>query len=165
MAIEILKTPQGSPDSGIFNLPPAFDTTKFAAEWVEEGMVEMKKQRQSLIGCNATADGWEVWKAKPKDSVTTVSTSRGKKFVLMCRDRKLQNDVNAMFGNVSKNAIRREIKGETVAGDIQQDPGMLTEQRLRGELRGEAGYTDGQGDTEPNRLSHEEKNLTATEVT
>ena len=130
MAIEILKRPQGEADAGMFNLPPSFDKTKFAAEWVEKGQVAFKQQRQNLVGCNATADGWTVWKADKMDEPTQVTGSGSKTFVLMCRPLDIQKKVNAMFGNVSKNNFNREVGGETVAGAAKQDPGILTETQL-----------------------------------
>lgn len=131
MGIEILKTPQGASDAGMFNLPPTFDTQKYAAEWVEESQVAYKKQRQNLPGCNATADGWEIWKNDKMDAPTIVSGSGNKKFVLMCRSAKVQKDVNALYGNVSKKKINEEVKGVTAAGAALQDPGMLSEPRLQ----------------------------------
>lgn len=142
MAIEMLKGPQATSDAGIFNLPPAFDKTKFAAEWVAEDQVPFKQQRQVLAQVGATADGWEIWKENAKDKPTTTVGSGGKKFVLMCRPKKVQEQVNALFGNVSKKLLTREIKGHTVAGEAAQDPGMLTEQRLQREVPGERSEAD-----------------------
>lgn len=150
MGIQLLSTPQmgAGADAGIFNLPPKFDQKKLAAEWVEESSVPMKEQRQSLPGANATADGWTVWRAEANSEPTKVRVSGGRTFVLMCRDAELQKQVNAIFGNVSKKILAREIKGETVQGERLQDPGILTEDRLRGELGG--GMGDGEGDTKLN---------------
>jgi len=130
MAIELLKTPQGQADAGMFNLPPKFDQKKWAAEWVEKGQVAYKMQRQNLVGCNATADGWTIWKADKMDAATEVTGSGNKTFVLMCRPKEIQEKVNAMFGNVSKRMFNRETGGETVAGAAPQDPGILTESQL-----------------------------------
>jgi hypothetical protein len=152
MGIEILKTPTGGgPDAGMFNLPPKFDQTKLAAEWVESSQVEMKRQRQVLQQAGVTADGWEVWKADPKDEPTVVHASGNKKFVLMCRDIEVQRQVNAIFGNVSKKILAREIKGETIAGEGLQDAGMLNEERLRREIGGV--MESGGGDVTPNKVS------------
>lgn len=150
MAIEILKQPGDAVDAGIFNLPPNFDIKKFAVEWVEEGQVPFKKQRQSLPGAGASADGWEVYKGVDgKDKQTMTTNGAGKKFVLMVRPKQLQQDVNALLGNVSKKRITREIKGETVAGAQPQDPGMLPESRLREEKTG----SSDDGDIVMNELS------------
>jgi hypothetical protein len=152
MAIEILQQPLGAgADAGMFNLPPKFDQTKLAAEWVEEGQVQMKRQRQALPQTGMSADGWEIWKAAPGDGPTIVHTSGSRKFVLMCRDKAIQEQVNALYGNVSKKILEREIKGETVTGatGAVQDPGILTEQRLKNVLGGDF---SGGGDTQPNAV-------------
>jgi hypothetical protein len=141
MAIEMLTVAQGQSDAGLFNLPPAFDTKRYAAEWAEEGSVEMKKQRQVLPQVGATADGWEVWKDGANGKPVKVKISGGRSFTLMCRPRVIQDQVNALFGNVSKKFINREVTGETVAGNAPQDPGILTEERLR-ENRSEPGMDD-----------------------
>lgn len=135
MGIEILKQPGFAPDAGIFNLPPNFDIKKWAAEWVGEGMVPFKMQRQSLPGANATADGWVPYKdeteGKNKGKFVKTTNGAGKVFVLMVRPKQLQQDINALLGNVSKKHITRELRGETVGGELAQDPGMLPESRLR----------------------------------
>jgi hypothetical protein len=161
MAIELLKTPQGSglnagPDAGLFSLPPEFDTKKFAAEWVESGQVQMKQQRQTIQQAGVTADGWEIWRKNKDDKATEVHTSGSKKFILMCRSRIVQDQVNAIYGNVSKQVLAREIKGETVTGvgGQVQDPGILTEDRLKNVLGGEF---SGGGDIAPNTVEVKEK--------
>lgn len=133
MGLEVIKGPHGSAtvDAGLFQLPPAFDQTVHAAEWVEEGQVPYKRQRQNLPQTGMSADGWEVWKLEPKDKATIVTNGSGKKFVLMCRSRLIQDQINALYGNVSKKLINREVRGETVAGEAGQDPGILTEARLK----------------------------------
>lgn len=152
MGIEILKSPEGSAvDAGMFTLPPNFDSKKYAAEWVESGQVDMKRQRQVLAQAGVTADGWEVWKANPQDEATTISLSGNKKFVLMCRDAEVQKQVNAIYGNVSKKILAREIKGETVNGANLQDAGILTEERLQREIGGD--MRSGGGDIKPNPVS------------
>ena len=66
--------------------------------------------------------------------------------------RAIQDQVNALFGNVSKQQIRREQTGETVAGAALQDPGMLTEQRLRS-VAGEGSLVGEEGDLQLNEVS------------
>ena len=133
MGLELIKGPLGNQvvDAGMFQLPPAFDTKIYAAEWVEEGQVQYKRQRQNLPQTGYSADGWEIWKLDPKDKATTVTNGSNKKFVLMCRPRLLQDKINALYGNVSKAQINREVLGETVAGGERQDPGILTEAMLK----------------------------------
>lgn len=161
--LEILKEPVGNSEAGLFNLPPKFDKKKYAAEWVESGQVEFKKQRQVIPQANATADGWEIWKAKAKDEPTVISTSGNKKFVLMCRPRIIQDQVNALCGNISKTFIKNEVQGATVAGTEKSDAGMLTNEQLKSGA-GES-FSEEHGDTQLNRLSVENHNLTAAEKT
>ncbi len=140
MGLELIKNPGDYPDAGIFNLPPNFPVRELASEWVEESQIPFKQQRQNLIGTGYSADGWTVWKADPKDKRTQVTTGKAKVFVLMVRPRSLQNEINALYGNVSKQRINREVKGETVAGTQQSDSGILTEQALRANQVG--GHSD-----------------------
>jgi hypothetical protein len=116
MALELLKEPVGGigngPDAGMFTLPPEFDQQLHAAEWVDEGQVEMKKQRQHLPQTGLTADGWELFKKAGKP--VCVSLSKGRKFYLMFRPRAVQDQVNAAYGNVSKELLRREVRGESL---------------------------------------------------
>lgn len=168
MGLELLKEPIGAtgggPDAGMFTLPPEFDQQLNVAEWVEEGMVEMKKQRQHLPQTGLTADGWELFKKAGKS--VFVSLSKGLKFYLMFRPRKIQEQVNAAYGNVSKELLRREIRGETLTvptlnGLAQvQDPGMITEARLKSEVGGMSETSE--GDTAPNKIKIT-SNVTAAE--
>jgi hypothetical protein len=137
MALELLKTPQGGSDAGMFNLPPTFDTQRYAAEWVLEDQVAFKQQRQTLPQTGYSADGWQVWKAETKDKPTVVAGSGNKKFVLMCRPLGVQKQVNALYGNVSKQLISREVRGETAAGEAVTDSGILTNDRLKSAIPGE----------------------------
>lgn len=142
MAIEAIKVPEGAVNAGMFNLPPAFDTKKFAASWVDEGQVEQKQQRETLVGTQLSADGWKVWKKDAKDDATKVHGSNKKIYILMCRPRKIQDQVNAIYGDVSKKAFNREVAGETAAGEALQDSGILTEQRLKRVVAGEASLAE-----------------------
>lgn len=157
MAIEDIKNPDGAPDAGIFNLPPGFDTKKWAVEWVEESQVVFKQQRQPIIGTGKSADGWTIYHPpvpegetapKRRDAIKVVN-GKSKTFVLMVRPKLIQDQVNALYGNLSKSRISREIKGETVAGQAIEDSGMLPEQRLR--ETGEGGTFE-EGDTKLNAI-------------
>lgn len=129
--IEPINNPGDMPDAGIFNLPPDFPADKLASEWVAEERVRFKEQRQTLVGTGFSADGWTIYRADPKDKPTVVVNGQNKKFVLMVRGRGLQNEVNALYGNVSKQRINREVTGETVGGKSLQDTGILTEESLK----------------------------------
>lgn len=151
MGLELLSSPEGQVDAGIFNLPPDFDQNKYAAEWVEEGQVGMKQQRQTLAQTGLSADGWQIWRKETKDKPTTTHGSGNKKFILMCRPKEIQRQVNAAFGNVSKRLLNSEVAGKTnaavsatppnshaPAGGMQmQDPGMISEDAALGRSKTE----------------------------
>lgn len=149
MALELIKNPQGGVDAGIFNLPHGFDVKKWAAEWVEESQVAFKQQRQSVPDTGMSADGWEIYKHEDSKKPYKVVNGKDKTFVLMVRPRIIQDQVNALCGNVSKQRISREIKGETVAGNAPVDSGMLPESRLK--ETGEGSSFEG-GDTQLNAI-------------
>lgn len=160
MALELIKQPQGAPDAGLFNLPPGFDTKKWAVEWVPEDQVVFKQQRQSIPDSGMSADGWVVYhpsvsdeeqSKKGRKEATKVVNGKSKTFVLMVRPRIIQDQVNALCGNISKSRIVREVKGETVAGNAQSDSGILTEQRLRETQEG-GSFEGGSGDVTPNEI-------------
>lgn len=135
MAIEMLKGPQQSADAGIFNLPPSFDTKQWAAEWVESSQVAMKEQRQVLQQVGATADGWTIWRNEANSEPTVVSGSGNKKFFLMCRPRAIQDEVNALYGDVTKKLLNKTVQGQligTEAGVTSQEQGMVSEDRISG---------------------------------
>jgi hypothetical protein len=132
--IQLLAGPQAQANAGIFNLPPEFDRKKYAANWVEEGgAVEGAKQRESILGTNFTADGWTVYKGKDGKPVK-VHTGAGKKsavYVLMFRPKTVQQNVNALYGNVGKHYARAEqTSGAISLAENGQDPGMLPTQVL-----------------------------------
>lgn len=143
MAIEFLEVPQGQMDLGIFNLPSEFDSAKYAAEWVKKGPdVQRMQMRQPVIGMpGVTSDPWAVWKGSDK-KMATVSTAKGE-YILMYRDRAVQEQVNALYGNVSKGRMLREKQtSQGAAQDQQADAaGMLSSERLR-----EAGMRDPEAD-------------------
>lgn len=144
MGIQTIKTPHQTPDAGMFNLPPEFDTKLLAAEWVEERNVNYKTQRQTLLGTNKTADGWALWREGPKEKPITVTTGKNVKYFLMCRPREVQDQVNAIFGNVSKININKELEGQTIEGKsvATVDPGMLGEERIKNAMPGERSEVD-----------------------
>jgi hypothetical protein len=161
MALEPISGPSGTPDAGIFNLPPGFDRSRYAAEWVEESQIPFKRQRQTLPQTGMTADGWEPYKEPGAKQPFSVFSGNKKKYVLMVRPRVIQDQVNALFGNVSKQQIRREQTGETVAGSIPQDPGMLTEQRLKS-VAGEGSMVGEEADLRLNEIGGEKTHVQAT---
>lgn len=122
-------------NAGAFSLPAEFNREELAAEWVKKGAeVDAKRGAQPILGTNYGSPGWKPWvfpeghRLKGKNFETSVKTGT---YVLMCRKRAIQDDVNALYGNVSKQHLVRETAGETIAGQAPTDLGMLTDQRIR----------------------------------
>src|SRR6187455_1502073 len=111
LGIQVVEGPMsGSQNAaGMFTLPPNFDQKLHAAKWVEEAAVPWAKQREPIVGTNLSADGWEVWKASSEEGAkakpTIVSDGKGRKYTLMFRSKAVQDQVNALYGNVSKGLI------------------------------------------------------------
>ena len=120
--------------AGVFTLPLQFSSTEFAAEWVKKGAdVDAKRAVQPILGTNLGSVGWEPWlypDGKLKGRPAEVTVKNGS-YILMCRPRKAQDDVNAIYGNVSKQHLVREQSGETIAGQQPTDSGMLNDQRIK----------------------------------
>lgn len=134
MAIEVIRRPRGSSAiemPGPLNLPPDFDRTKYAAKWVKVGpAVAANAERQWIPGTSATADGWEVWRSPKTKKPCKVALGNGT-HVLLCRDASVQKAVNAICGNIGKERLLQERAGETIAGEVPSDPGMLTDHQLQ----------------------------------
>jgi hypothetical protein len=123
------------PSAGIFQLPKEFDTTKYAAQWTKQGSeVDAAQSPQPILGTNYGSVGWKVWQYpsehKLKGQLAKVPVKNGT-YVLMFRPRSVQDSVNAIYGNVSKQHLIREQSGESIAGQLVTDPGILTDDRIR----------------------------------
>lgn len=137
MGIEILSVPRGTrqiTSAGPLTLPVGFDHKKHAAKWVRVGpMVAAAAEREHLVGTeNVTADGWQVW----KDGENAVAGKPYKvalasgEHVLLFRDKAVQEAVNAIYGNIGKERMSQERRGETTGGIPTSDSGMLNDDRL-----------------------------------
>lgn len=166
MGLQFTEMPQTEPDAGLFNLPVEFDRAKFAASWVKKGPdVQREAQRQPVLGApGITADGWQVWKDS-KGKMATVATSKSGEFILMFRPREVQDQVNALYGNVSKGRMLREklqasaVRKETQAGS----QGMLTSEQLR-EARMADSEADGDDGIKMNSVDIERATVPPQEV-
>lgn len=121
--------------AGVFNLPTTFDKQKYAAHWVKKGnAVDAMKAPQPILGTNYGAEGWSVWQypnGNLKGRPAEVTTEKSGVYVLMCRPRSVQDDVNAIYGNVSKQHLIKETTGQSIAGQEIADGGMLTDDMIR----------------------------------
>lgn len=131
MAIQLIQGPKGqaTPAPGPLSLPAAFDRKMHAAKWVKEGPeVDAAAQREWLLGTQLTADGWEVWRdAQNKPYKVPL---KGGVYILLHRLRTVQDGVNAIYGNVGKERLLQERRGDTTGGVPTNDPGMLSDERL-----------------------------------
>jgi hypothetical protein len=127
------------PNAGIFQLPQEADKEKFSFQWVKRGgSVDAAKQPQPILGTNMGAEGWSVF-LYPKDHKLAnrpaeVPTSKDT-YILMQRPKSVQADVNAIYGNISKQHLVHQQTGDIirdpVTGGNNADPGMLTDARIR----------------------------------
>lgn len=119
---------------GYFSLPVEFDRKLHVANWVKVGpSVQQAQQIQPIIGTRQAAVGWATWKFpkghKDAGKPHKVTVKAGE-YILMFRPRKVQENVNAIYGNVSKRHLLREQRGETIGGAPVRDPGVLHHERI-----------------------------------
>lgn len=106
--------------------PPAdFDNKKFVGRWAKKGTGVEKSKREQPLGRGKVADGWTVYK-NGRGQICQKTLSSGV-YVFMVRPKGLQKAINASFGNVSKERVVGEHKGETVEGQPLAFTGMLTD--------------------------------------
>ncbi len=123
-------------DAGQFNLPTEFDVAQYASRWVKKGnAVEQARQPEPLMGTNKQAAGWELWKypktnKEKKAGLNCEANLKSGTYMLMFRKRSIQDNVNAIYGNVSKELLMREQRGETVGGAVNTDSGLISDERI-----------------------------------
>lgn len=149
---------------GKFALPPEFDRTKWASAYYLEGNESLAMQQpQVLQGTDLIADGWAVWKY-PEERIISVPDEEsggmkediekhpsagqphrvhglkpGEVWLLHCRPLEVQDDVNRVYGEQSREQMIREIQGDTFTQDEGMSPsGMLTNRMLKAEIGAEA---------------------------
>lgn len=157
------RTSMGAAGNGIgkFSLPVEFDSHKFASAFYKEGQEALSMEaEQPLIGTSYTSQGWSVWRY-PETLVPTgklddkkqpilskhvmagqphkvAGAAPGDNFVLMFRSAEVQEQVNHVYGTLSVEQMTREQTGETLSVEgAGNDPGMLTDQRLKREIGAE----------------------------
>lgn len=108
MAIQIHKEPIGyNMAAGPLTPPKEFNFRIHAAKWVKEGQeVEAAGSREYLLGSQYTADGWQVW--KDKEGRPFKIPLKSGTYILLHRDRAVQDAVNAIYGNVGKKRLMEE---------------------------------------------------------
>lgn len=111
---------------GKLALPTGFPVGKFAVKWAKQGYgVAMAKESEQISGTNFRVDGWEVWyDSGQKPCIRTLSDGP---YVLMVRPKVVQQNVSKICGNLSRERLKNEARGRTVAGAAIEDDGMLTD--------------------------------------
>lgn len=140
---------------GKLALPREFDTKQFAAAWYMKGNeVESKRGKQPLLGTKYSAPGWEVWnfpeerptgkmdeksgkpvmEKHPNAGKTHEVTLAGKEagtYVLMYRSADIQEQVNQVYGQLSRERLVGEVRGQTLTlAGSPETSGMLTDDQL-----------------------------------
>lgn len=132
MGIQLISAPKGSPSNeppGPMSLPAEFDRKKFASKWVKQGpAVDAAREREWIPGTQLTADGWEVWKNEEGKPFTVALLSGV--YILLHRFKAVQEAVNAICGNIGKERLLQEKRGETTGGVLISDTGMLSDEKL-----------------------------------
>ncbi len=109
---------------GKLDLPIELDSKRYACKWVKKGVqVQKAGQKQQVIGTQFVADGWTPWKSK-SGQYHARSLTDGQ-YILCVRPKVLQEALQRIAGNVSRDRMEYEIKGQTIAGEANEDTGML----------------------------------------
>lgn len=139
--IVTLEVPGGHQSHGRFTPPDEFDRKRYSGEFVETGPeIEKRKGVQPIVGTNKGARGWEVW-VYPKGAKNAGKPHRvhdGKKeYTLMFRKKTISENVNAIYGNVSKRHLIRAQGGDVLGNVPIGDKGILAHEKLSA-----SGYKD-----------------------
>lgn len=132
--IFVLETSK-EPSAGVFTVPQDFDKQRNAIQWAKKGPeVDALRGPQPIIGTNYGAEGWQVWLHPPGHKLAKrpfeVATKTGI-YILMYRPKPVQEQVNALYGNVSKQHLVREQAGEQIGGQLVTDAGILSDARIK----------------------------------
>lgn len=111
---------------GHLQLPSGFPEKQFACKWTKVGAaVERDSEPEMIAGTSdIQADGWKVWR-DPKTKKPCERALGNGKYILMVRPRALQTALQKIYGNMSKDRMEAEYRGETVAGEPVQDSGIF----------------------------------------
>lgn len=114
---------------GKLSLPSDFPSGKFAVRWAKQGHgVATSREREQITGTRYAVDGWEVWHDKGnKPCIRSLSEGA---YVLMVRPAVVQRNVSKICGNLSRERLKNEARGRTIAGAAVEDSGMLTDSIL-----------------------------------
>lgn len=122
-------------------VPASFDKKKYVAKWAFVGASAEAAQLPQMITSDHEVDGWCIWKDPDNQQQPCVRPLGNKQAILLFRSKVLQQAINAINGNISKERTQNEQQGQTIEGKAPPQ-GLLNEQRLRGyDPAGEASET------------------------
>lgn len=116
-------------NAGELHLPSSFDVRRFAVKWAKMGTGVERSRQEEILTPKLKAAGWTVWK-DPKTHRNCRKTLSTGVHLLLCRKKELQDTINAVYGNTSRERLMNEQQGITANGDVPHDPGVLTNQYL-----------------------------------
>lgn len=146
----------GQNAGGRWMLPMEADIKRHAFAFYRKGQESlMAQQLQPIVGSSYSAPGWKVWKY-PKHAIDTDAAPDEKEgkakmkphpladqehkvvgdkpdevYLLHYRDADVQDQVNLLYADLSHQAVRAEIKGQTMQAYNPDDPtGLISEEYL-----------------------------------
>jgi len=115
---------------GRLDLPPDFDSKRWACKWVKKGVgVERALQPTHILGTNLRAPGWALYK-NPKTGIIWTRALKDGIYVLMVQPQVTRKAILAVNGNTSRKRMVREANNETIKGEDFSDTGMLPSDTL-----------------------------------
>lgn len=117
--------------AGKLTLPLEFPRHKYAAKWAEKGFGAQQEMQEQHVAPGIIADGWQVFKVRGKVFTRILSS---KVYILMFRPKELQNTINKICGNLSREKIVGQHSGkrmELPEGATPGDRSMLTNADLQ----------------------------------
>lgn len=123
---------------GKFALPLEFNSVNLASAFYLQGQESLSMQGpQPVMGTSYTAPGWKVWKYpaghEKADKAHSVRGSREEEiYLLHYRPMDVQDQVNLAYGELSREQMVAEQRGERTSSADPNDPtGILSEPQLR----------------------------------
>lgn len=129
--LSVIKEPlrQSAASRGALQPPDDWDGKQFVGKWVPDGAkVSAARQSEILPGGYAAA-GWEIWKEAATGMACT-RISNGKQFVFVYRKRALQDAVNRIYANQSRERVNREVAGNSADEALRQE-GLIPNEILK----------------------------------
>lgn len=111
-------------------IPAGLCQKKWSYKWCIKGPQVNAAMEEQFLTQGYTVSGWALCKDEEKLPYER-SLRSGTVLVLMRRPKKLQEAVNAIYGNISKSITNAEQQGETVSVEGGNQPGMITNKAMQ----------------------------------